>query len=257
MGNWTEMCAPTPKTLQRAEGAQLLPLASSSQKHGAIPRFILQYYTRQVNSCWASAILVGNTPKPGDCEWLSLSGRMCWVNGIGGDDSRHRNGVGGCLRVRRQHRNMPSMAAVDDMTQEQLYLFHPLIKSGPGLKYLGTEALLGQGWLKRWFSSFQLLQLWFLLLPGIFPTTFLEVASTMREKFLQPLLRTAARQHQPPPVSRKTLHFSTHRFPSTSGCTPGPPDSLSQSSGLVKWLKKDACHSCSESKFIRYMLETA
>lgn len=42
---------------------------------------------------------------------------------------------------------MPSMAAVDDMTQEQLYLFHPLIKSksGPGLKYLGTEALLGQG----------------------------------------------------------------------------------------------------------------
>lgn len=37
------------------------------------------------------------------------------------------------------------MAAVDDMTQEQLYLFHPLIKSGPGLKYLGTEALLGQG----------------------------------------------------------------------------------------------------------------
>lgn len=42
---------------------------------------------------------------------------------------------------------MSSPALVDDMTQAQFYLFNPLMKSksGPGLKYLEIEALLGQG----------------------------------------------------------------------------------------------------------------
>ena len=35
---------------------------------------------------------MGNTPQSGGCEWLSLSGRKCWVNGTGGDDSQRRTG---------------------------------------------------------------------------------------------------------------------------------------------------------------------